>query len=360
VLIALQKAAFPILGLPVGVWIDRLPRRPVMIVADVGRALALATVPAAAVTGQLSLPLLYAVAVVMGVLTLFFDVGYLAYLPGLVGKEDLGAANSRMQVSESVADITGPGLAGFLAQAMGAAQSIALDAFSFLVSAASVAWIRGPETRPVHPRTGWWKELREGLGVVFGSPVLTSMITLVAAFSLAGHVGGDIVTVFVYRNLHLTPALFGVLIAIQGLAAIVGALVAARVAAALGVGTALAWTGVLTGAAIGAQPLALLAPPALTLAVLYVVLGASNTIHDINQLTLRQRLTPDHLQGRMNATFRTVYWGAQPVGGVIGGWLGATIGVPQTIVLGGICAAVLSLAVLLTPLGRFRQAYAQA
>jgi MFS family permease len=359
-LVALQKVAFPILGLPVGVWIDRLPRRPVMIVADLGRALALASVPIAAVSGHLSLPLLFAVAVVMGVLRLFFDVAYLAYVPALVGKERLVDANSRMQVSDSVAAITGPGIAGFLAQAIGAAQAIALDAFSFLVSAASVAWIRTSEAGAERARIGWWKELREGVGVVFGSPVLTSMITLVAAFSLAGHVGGDILTVFVYRNLRLTPALVGVLFAAEGLAAIAGALFAGRVAAALGVGPALAWTGVLTGAAIGALPLALVAPPLLTLAVLFVVTGAANTVHDINQLTLRQRLTPDHLQGRMNATFRTVYWGAQPLGGVLGGWLGATIGVPQTIALGGVCAAVLSLAVLLTPLGRFRQAYAQA
>jgi predicted MFS family arabinose efflux permease len=152
----------------------------------------------------------------------------------------------------------------------------------------------------------------------------------------------------------LTPAVFGILIAVEGLAAIAGALVAGRVAVALGVGPALAWTGVLTGAAIGALPLALLAPPVLTLAVLFAVTGAANTVHDINQLTLRQRLTPDRLQGRMNATFRTFYWGAQPLGSLIGGWLGSTVGVPQTIAFGGACAVLLSLAVLATPLGGVR------
>ena len=227
-LLAVQKAAFPLLGLPAGVWIDRLPRRPVMIGADLGRAAALAAVPVAAVSGHLSLSLLYVVAAVMGVLTLFFDVAYLAYLPGLVGKQELGVANSRMQVSESLADITGPGFAGFLAQAAGAAQSIAVDAVSFLASALALGWIRGQEPRSGQLRQGWWSELREGVGVVFGSPILASMITLVAAFSLAGHVGGDILTVFVYRSLRLSPALFGLLLAVEGLAAIGGALLASR------------------------------------------------------------------------------------------------------------------------------------
>src|SRR5205823_8501402 len=144
-LMAVNKVAFPLLGLPVGVWIDRLPRRPVMIAADLGRALALSSLPAAAFSGHLTLPLLYAVAGLMGVLTLLFDVAYLAYVPSLVGREEIRVANSRMQVSESVAEITGPGLAGFLVQAVGAAQTIAVDAFSFLVSALSLAWIRSPE-----------------------------------------------------------------------------------------------------------------------------------------------------------------------------------------------------------------------
>jgi len=359
-LMAVNKVAFPLLGLPVGVWIDRLPRRPVMIAADPGRALALSSLPAAAFSGHLTLPLLYAVAGLMGVLTLLFDVAYLAYVPSLVGREEIRVANSRMQVSESVAEITGPGLAGFLVQAVGAAQTIAVDAFSFLVSALSLAWIRSPEPPSDRPRQGWWKELREGVGVVFGSPVMASMITLVAAYSLAGHVGGDIITVFVYRDLHLTPALFGVLMAVEGLAAIGGALLAGRVAVALGVGPALAWTGALTGAAIAAQPLALLAPPVAVLAPMFLVIGGANTVHDINQLTLRQRLTPDHLQGRMNATFRTFYWGAQPLGGLLGGWLGANAGVPQTIVVGGACCAVFSLALFASPLGRVREIVDQA
>ena len=91
-----------------------------------------------------------------------------------------------------------------------------------------------------------------------------------------------------------------------------------------------------------------------------MVIGSANTVHDINQLTLRQRLTPDHLQGRMHATFRTVYWGAQPIGSLLGGWLGASVGVPQTIVFGGVSCAALSLAVLASPLGRVREITDQA
>jgi MFS family permease len=185
---------------------------------------------------------------------------------------------------------------------------------------------------------------------------MTSMIVLVAAYSLAGHVASDILTVYAYRGLKLTPAQLGLALGAEGLAAVAGSLVAARAVTVLGIGPTLAWAGALTGAAIAALPSAQFLPAFPVLAALLAIVGGANTIHDINQLTLRQQLTPDHLHGRMNATFRTVYWGAQPLGSFVGGWLGSRIGLPVTILIGGVFCALFSIMVLATPLAGVKTA----
>ena len=169
-----QYLPWLLVGLVAGAWVDRLRRRPVMIAADLGRTLLLGLIPLAAVAGVLRLEHLYLVGFLVGILNVFFDVAYAAYLPTLVPRDRLTEGNSKLQVSASIAEISGPGLAGGLVQLVTAPLAIALDALSFLASAFSLAWIREPEPKPapVGGSRSMLAEICEGLRLVFSNPIL--------------------------------------------------------------------------------------------------------------------------------------------------------------------------------------------
>ena len=351
ILIALQRIPFPILALFVGVWIDRLPRRRVMIVADLLRAATLAAVPISYGSGFLGLPLLYAVSLVTGVLTIFFDLAYLSYVPELVERERLSDANATLQMSLSVANLAGPGLGGLLIQAVGAARAVGIDAASFVASFLSLLWM-GPEKVPAErrPSPGMWKELREGLSHVFAHPLLRTLIITLGCVILFGHVLEPNLYPFVYSTLHLSPATLGWILSVEGAGAVVGAYFSPRIIGRVSAGWILAVTGVMTGAAFIVVSFAGAGPTIVILGGALIVNGLLDPIHNVTQWSLRQLLTPDHLQGRMNSIFRTVYWGAWPLGNLLGGYLGSVFGPQKSIFLGGLLFGSLSLVFLLGPL----------
>lgn len=350
ILIALQRIPFPILALFVGVWIDRLPRRRVMIVSDVLRAGLLAVVPIGAVAGFLGLPLLYVVSLLSGILTIFFDLAYLAYVPSLVERKRLSDANSTLQMSLSVANLAGPGLGGLLIQFVGAARAVGIDAASFVVSFLSLLWM-GKDTAHEERRAsaGMWRELREGFAHVFAQPVLRAMIITFGFVILFGHVMEPNLYPFAYGNLHLTPATLGTLLSIEGAAAVVGSLLTPRITSRFPAGWILAITGVASGAAIVVVSFAGTGPTILILGVALTLNGMLDPMNNVTQWSLRQLLTPDHLQGRMNSIFRTVYWGAWPLGNLIGGYAGSVIGPRMSILAAGLLFGTLSLLFLLGP-----------
>ena len=351
-LAAFSRLPFPILALPIGVWIDQLPRRRVMILADIGRMLALASIPIVATIGTLTLVQLYIVAAVTGLLTIFFDLAYLSYVPALVGRENLGDANAKLQTSLSVSEVAGPGIGGLLIQALGAGQAIAVDAASYLVSFASVFWIGGPDPSPDRAlrTTSAFAELKEGVAHVFGQPLLRSMILTMGSALVLAHVMDPNVYPFFYRTLNLSPGTVGLVLSIGGIGGIAGAIVSRRVAARFGPG----WTIGICGAVVGLSFMLLTTAQfghAIPIVVAsLVVIGFIDTIYNVTQVSLRQILTPDRLQGRMNSVFRTAYWGAWPLGSLVGGYLGSTLGPVPAILIGGAGFAVLSLGALLTPL----------
>jgi len=351
ILIALQRIPFPILALFVGVWIDRLPRRRVMIVADVLRAAVLALVPISFGAGFLGLPLLYAVSLATGVLTIFFDLAYLSYVPELVDRERLSDANATLQMSFSVANLAGPGLGGLLIQAVGAARAVSIDAASFIVSFLSLLWMGPDKVRADRRQSpGMWKELREGLGHVFAHPLLRTLIITLGCVILFGHVLEPNLYPFVYSTLHLSPATLGWILSVEGAGAVVGAYFSPRIMGRISAGWILAVTGVITGAAFIVVSFAGAGPTILILGGALIVNGLLDPIHNVTQWSLRQLLTPDHLQGRMNSIFRTVYWGAWPLGNLVGGYLGSVFGPQKSIFLGGLLFGSLSLVFLLGPL----------
>jgi len=268
ILIALQRIPFPLLALIAGVWVDRLRRRPLMIAADALRALALASVPIAAIANALTLLQLYAVALLMGLGSVLFDVAYLAYLPSLVGPADLVEGNTKLEVTFSIASLAGPGLGGLLIQLIGAAKTLSADALSFVVSVVTLASIRRSEAPqqpvtdlPARGRPSLIADLREGLELVFSNPILRNQLLALTLLALGFHLLDPVLYVWAYRDLHLTPAILGLTFTIGGGAGLIGALLSASAVRVVGLGPLMAGCLAVVAVAFLLLPTAAVLPP---------------------------------------------------------------------------------------------------
>lgn len=342
-------ASLPVLlfGLVAGVWVDRLRRRPILIAMDLARLALLLTIPAAALTGHLSIGLLYVITAALSVMGLIFQNAYHAYLPSLVEREHVIEANSRLSTSESLAEIGGPALAGVLIQVISAPFAIIFDAITFLVSAVSASLIRKPEPAPHPPaeRGSVWAEIREGVGVVAASPVLRTLAIALALRSFTGNFYGVLYDIFGIRDLGLTPSLLGLAIAAGGIGALLGALLSSRVSKRFGLGRTMIGcllvsgaVGLLTPLAGGSQTLA-----TAMLIVPQIVGDGAMMVFWINSISLQQMVVPNHLLGRTNATFGFLSEGVGPAGALIAGALATALGARTTLlisVLGGLATAV--------------------
>ena len=338
---ALEVLPFAGLGLLLGPYADRFRKRPFMIACDAGRFLLLGSIPVAGLAHVLSLGQLYAVAFGTGCFTVFFQVAYQAYLPGLVTRRHLMAANSRLYVTETAAGTIGPAIGGVLIQLVGAALAVAVDSFSYLISAIAFLLIRRPEVLAERPERGSFRaDLVEGLRFVLGHPILRRIAAGNATFTVGWRAIEAILLLYCYHVLHLTPAQVGLLFGVSGLALDVGALIREPMTRLIGFGRLLVVTSLICGlqcflialAGLGLGPGALVAA--------FVLVGIASGMFDVAQLTLRQLLTPDRLQARMNATMRTLFWGPRPLGFLLGGFAGSLFGLIPTIVLGGIICTV--------------------
>jgi MFS family permease len=338
---ALEFLAFPALGLVAGVYADRIKRRPIMIICDIGRLLALGSIPVAFTLGVLTLGQLFIVALLTGIFNVFFDVSYQSFLPVLVDRSNLIEGNSKLEVTRSGSQIAGPAIAGILIQVIGGARAVAVDALSYLASALALIAIRKPEPQPrpgtAAGKTGFLPEMREGIEVVFKNAYLWRIAACTATTNLGSNINfGAVYLIFAYRYLHLTAATVGLIFAISSVGWLVGALVASWCARVLGLGPTLALSIMIGGLATLLTPLSLLGAAPVVLSALGFVANITVPIYNINQVSLRQAITPDRVQGRMNATMRTIVWGTIPVGAFVGGILGTAIGIVQTIVLGAV------------------------
>jgi MFS family permease len=342
-LAALQFLPYPVLGLVAGVWLDRVSRRSVMILADVARGVLLASVPAAAMFDRTSLLQLDAVALSCGICTVFFDVGAVSYITEVVPRGELLRANARFEISDSASRIAGGALGGVLVQRFGGAFAIGLDALSYAVSAVSLLWVRtSPRPVPERSRTSVLGELAEGLHAVFGEPALRTMTIAVALANLGGFVVNAVIFVFYYRSLGLAPAPVGIALGASSLG-FAGAMCAAPVAARIGSARTLLAAAVLVVVSTASLPLASAGLPLVVIfatnALRNVALSASN----VTSRSYRQAVAPPELQARINATVRTVMWSTIPIGSLLGGMLGGAIGVVPTIWAGaafGLVAAI--------------------
>jgi MFS family permease len=350
VLAALEWLPWLLFSLPVGALVDRMPRRPVLVLADVGRGVALASVPAAYAFDALTLEQLYAVGFVTGVMTVFFDVAYQSYLPSLVERRELADGNSKLEISRSGAQLAGPGAAGGLVQVLTAPVAILFDAISFLVSAALLGRITRAE-RFQRPEDGTRirHEIVEGVRYVLRDPILRPCMAFVATSNFFGNVLWTIFVVYAVRRLDWSPGTIGLALTLGNLGFLAGAVLAPRIGTRFGVGPTMIGAAVLGGWPLLAVPLATpeLAIPLVVGAV--AVQGFGVVLFNVTAISLFQAITPDRLLGRMNASRRFVVWGVIPLGQLASGGLAAWIGLRPTLLVGAIGASVAFLPLLISP-----------
>jgi len=341
---------FLLFALPAGVWVDRLRRKPILVLADLGRAAALASIPLAYAVDALTIWQLYTVGFVTGTLTVFFDVSYQSYLPSLVERDQLVEGNSKLEVSRSGAQLAGPAVAGALIDAITAPYAILVDAFSFLASAAFVFRIRRrePDVEPTaHPSMR--RELSEGLRYLLGHQYWRPIAATVAIANFFNNVAFSIFLVYAVRELDMSAGLIGIVFAIGNIGWLVGALAANRLSAGIGVGRTIVGSAMLYGPAILLIPLAPTSSPIPFLVAGLLVLSFGAVVFNVTGISFQQAVTPDRMLGRLNASRRFIVWGVIPLGSLIGGILATQVGLHATLWIGAIGSAAAFLPVLLSP-----------
>ena len=358
ILAALPWVSSPVLGPLAGALIDRFPRRPVMVGADAGRFLCLLAVAVALLVGELSLYQLYVIAFLYGCLGLCFDVAFQANMPAAFSDGELLEANSRVELARSPALVGGAALAGLVISGIGPARGLFGTSVTFLFSAINIAGIKTPEAPRPAPvgREGLLRQMLGGVTMVARNPILRSIASATAVSNLGVFMFTSVSLLFAYRTLHLSAALIGLVIAAGNLGFLLGAAAAPAAVRRFGLGRTLALSQLFLAFSLFFAPLALFGMPAVLLAGSLLLQNLHNNVYAINQITLRQAITPRQAQGRMNATMRAVIVGSVPLGAVLGGYLGTTLGLPQTMLLGAAIALLAPLFLLGGPVVRLQVA----
>ena len=339
----LGTISFLLFSLLVGVYVDRHRRRVIMIYADLGRAGILALVPLGALLGFLSMNLFYAVAFLSGVLTVFFEISYQSYIPSLVEHSQLVDANGKLEATRAISSSAGPSLAGVIVQLVSAPLAVFGDVLGYLTSASSLSWIRKKEEAFSKTSRSTGQDIKEGLKVVFGDRRLWQIAACTSTANL--FTGGmfAIVVPYLLSEFGLTPTQVGFLFALAAVGSVVGALVAPRLAARIGVGKSIILNAFLFGVPFAGLYVASGPLEALPISLAMLVTGFAGVAYNVNQVSYRQALVSRALQGRMNATMRFIVTGSIPIGSFIGGILGENFGYHTAI---GLCVAGASTAFL--------------
>jgi MFS family permease len=358
----LESLPFLLLTLPVGLWLDRHPARPAMLVANGVRAAAISGVALAGALGALQMSWLYGAVMLIGAATVVFDVAYLSYLPTLVRREQLVEGNSHLAVSDSAAEVGGPGLAGLLVQVASAPAALFMDAASYLVSIFSLSRIRTPDRAPEgyeEEAATLRRQIRDGVEVVVADRYLRVICLESFTYNLFTQFGATLLVLYALDQLGLSAAELGLYMGLGGLGAVLGSAVAPRVIRAIGFGPAFIGG---TALACAAPVLIPLATPATVMAGPLVALsstlaGLGVTISVIGSVTLRQSVAPEHLLGRVNAVMRLASYSALPLGALLAGAIASATSVRAALFSGALGLAVPVLVLLFSPVPRLRTAF---
>lgn len=342
ILRALDNAPILLFGLFIGVWIDRVRQQPLMIATQLSRGILLATIPVATFAGVLRIELLYCISFLSGMLSAILTLATTTFLPSLISHEDLVEGNAKLSVSQSATKIVGPGFAGLLVERISAPFTVALNVFSCLIAGACLVFVRSEQSVQIRSQQaqGIWHEIREGLRAIFLHPILSAMTIGTTIGSFGGAIHGTLYILYLNRELMINPTWFGIILASAGGASLLGATIANLGAQHYGPGPMLIGSTLLMSIGMGIVPLAaevgMFTIPLLILAQTFQSIGL--TAYGINQISLRQAIAPSELLGRVNASRRVLVFGVIPLGAMISGTLGETIGLQLTLVIGTVVA----------------------
>lgn len=333
-LAALSMGPGVILGLFAGGWADRSYRRPILIGSDLIRVLMLLSVPIAAWMHWLTMPQLYVVAAVVGAASLMFAIADHAYLPGLIGRDQLMDGNTKLGVTESVAEIGGPALAGVLFRVLSPPFALLVNAATYLVSALFLFAIRTPEPPPeVMPKARHpFEDLVFGFTAIRDQPLMRPLLTMTVLQTLFSSFFAGLYLLFAIKTLGLSTPLLGVIIAVGGVGALLGALIAPRAVKWLGLGPAILWLGLAGAISAAFIPLA---PATVVGGAAVLILGqifgdALAVAAMIPAGTLRQSVFPPSQLGRTGAVFHVARGAMSVVGALLGGAAAQVFGVRET------------------------------
>jgi MFS family permease len=345
-------------SLPAGVWLERVAsRRNVMILCDVGRALILASVPLAHAFDSLTFAQLYLVAFGTGTLTVLFDISYATLFVAIVAREDYIEANSFTSGSRSFAYIGGPSLGGVLVQVLTAPVTLLVDSISFIASALFLGRLQAPEP-PVESRESRVRDdVREGLSFIFRHPILRPALLGVATLNLFNFAFWALFLLYATNELGIRPATLGLVLGAGAVGGLIGAALAGRIGRRIGIGPAY-----LLGMVLFPAPLILVpaagGPRPLVLGILFAsefLSGLGVMILDINASAFQIALTPDRLRARVTGGFRFVNYGVRPLGALLGGALGASMGLRPALWLSSIAALAGILWMLPSPISEMHE-----
>ncbi len=355
---AAAMAAFLVVGLPAGAWIDRMRKRHVMIWADAVRALALAAVPALYLLGMLEMWHLYAVALVVGIATVFFDVSYQSLVPSLVPSDRIAEANGKLESTQQIAGLSGPAIAGGLVGIITAPLAILATVGTYVVSMFALIrtrdheQLRAPEDHaPLH------REIAEGLAWVFGNRYLRRIVATTSISNLCSTVIFTLTPIFYLRIIGFSPEVMGLLFSVGAVGGVLGAIATPRIVARVGEARAIPVSAIAFSLAMVPFPLAALLPVPAAFAMLAAqgfLMSFAVLVYNITQVTFRQRITAPRLLGRMNASIRFCVWGVMPVAALAAGWLGTWLGTVPTLWIGAVGSALSALPVVLGPFWKVR------
>ncbi len=314
------------IGFFAGAWADRLPRRPIMIFTNLGRMVASAMIPLAALSGDLTFAILLAIAVITGMQSVFFDTAWAALLPNMVGKKHLTDATSKLMGSASLAQVVGPALGGLIVGLFGGPQAMWIPAITFSISAMLLMRIHTPEIPPERPQTAtsMWTEVREGLTELWREPVVLALMNSSIVLNFGGAMFLAVYVLFMTNDLELSSQGIGLVFASGGIGALIGTIVAPILARKIGVGPSILAGSVGFGVANLPVPLAFYFPDIALPVVVFGETGAwlSLMVVNVNRFALRQALTPNKLRGRIAASSITLVSGAAMIGSLTGGLIG--------------------------------------
>jgi predicted MFS family arabinose efflux permease len=356
-LTAAETAAFLLIGLPAGAWIDRMRKRRVMLAADLVRAVALAAVPILWLAGALAIWHVLVIAAVVGAATVFFDVGYQSYIPVLVRREHIAEANAKLETTAQGARIAGPAAAGGLLAILAAPLLLAATACTYLLSFLVLTTIRDDERpAPRADRRPLRVEIVDGLAWVWRQPLLRRIVLCTGVGNLFTTIAMTMLPLLALRDVGLSPAALGLAGSAGAIGGLVAAAFAARIARRFGEGAIIPISAVALGVAVLALPLIAAAPAAAVpiLIAVELVLSAAVIVYNVMQVSFRQRICPPRLLGRMNASIRFLVWGVMPIGGLVAGVASTLVGIVPTMIAGGVGTLVASGFVVFSPLRTMR------